>query len=167
MLYRLARWCHMHRLRVASEVLLRVSQRCSPWGIAYKTGIGPGLVLRHPMCVVIGRRCRVGRDVTIFHGVTLGNRLSGGPSRPEGSPVVEDGLLVGAGAKIVGSVTGGAGSTLDANSAVTASVPPGSVVVGMPARPMKTAANGSVTRDTCPQAPAGDPPGIVRGRRSR
>ena len=115
-------------------MLLRISQLLYGVDIAYQADISPGLVLRHPMTVVIGRGCRVGRDVTIFQGVTVGNRLSGSASRPDGSPVIGDGVTLGAGAKVLGPVEVGAASSVGANSVVTTSIPPSSIAAGIPAR---------------------------------
>lgn len=134
LLYRLAHWCFLHHLQPISEVLLRISQLLYGVDIAYQAEIGPGLVLRHAMMVVIGRGCRVGRDVTIFQGVTLGNRMSGSASRPDGSPVIGDGVTLGAGAKVLGPVEIGAASAIGANSVVTTSIPASSVAAGAPAR---------------------------------
>jgi serine O-acetyltransferase len=132
--YRLARWCAAHRLRLLAEVLGRVSQLMFTVDIAYQAEIGPGLVLRHPADIVIGRGCRVGRDVTVFNGVTLGNRFSGSAERPDGSPSIGDGVFIGTGAKILGAVEVGSGATVGANAVVTRSVPEGSVVAGNPSR---------------------------------
>lgn len=138
LLYRLAHWCFLHHLRAVSEVLLRISQLLYGVDIAYQADIGPGLVLRHAMTVVIGRECRLGRDVTIYQGVTIGNRMSGSASRPDGSPVIGDGVTLGAGAKILGPIEVGAASAIGANSVVTRSVPPSSIAAGAPARLVRT-----------------------------
>ncbi|MBW3605158.1 MAG: serine O-acetyltransferase [Actinobacteria bacterium] len=133
-LYRLAHWCHRHGISALSEVLLRMSQLLYTVDIAYQAEIGPGLVLRHPMGVVIGKGCTIGRDVTILNGATLGNRFSGDHDRPDGSPTVGDGVLIGTGAKVVGPVAIGDGCTVGANSVVTRTIPQGAVVAGVPAR---------------------------------
>jgi serine O-acetyltransferase len=71
----------------------------------------------------------VGADVTLYHGVTLG-----GTSWAKGKrhPTLEDRVVVGAGAKILGAITIGADSRIGANAVVVKSVPPNSVVVGIP-----------------------------------
>jgi serine O-acetyltransferase len=132
--YRLARWCACHHLRIMAEVLSRVSQLLFTVDIAYQADIGPGFVLRHPADIVIGRGCRVGCDVTMFNGVTLGNRFSGSADRPDGSPIIGDRVFIGTGAKILGPVEVGSGATVGANAVVTRSVPPGAVVAGNPSR---------------------------------
>lgn len=133
-LYRIAHWCAQHRLRVVAEILVRTNQLLFTVDVAHQADIGPGLVLRHPSDIVIGRGCRVGADVTIFNGVTLGNRFSGSKDRPDGSPVIGDSVFIGSGAKILGPVDIGARSVIGANAVVTRSVPTDSTVVGNPAK---------------------------------
>ena len=91
--------------------------------------IGPGLFIDHGMGVVIGETAEIGRDVTIYHGVTLG-----GTSLNKGKrhPTLGDEVVVGAGAKILGAITIGECSRIGANAVVVKSVPPNSVVVGVP-----------------------------------
>jgi serine O-acetyltransferase len=133
-LYRIGHWLWQRHLWVGSAMLLRLSEVLYGVDIAYEASIGPGLVLRHPSDVVIGKKARIGRDVTIFNGVTLGNRLSGSAHRPDGMPTIEDQVLLGTGAKILGPVVVGTGSVVGANAVVTRSVPAGSTVGGCGAR---------------------------------
>jgi len=81
------------------------------------------------MGVVIGETAVIGKCVTLYHGVTLG-----GTSLEKGKrhPTLEDEVVVGAGAKILGNITIGAHSRIGANAVVVRSVPPNSVVVGIP-----------------------------------
>jgi serine O-acetyltransferase len=96
--------------------------------------IGQRLFIDHGMGVVIGETAVVGDDVLMYHGVTLGGRGSGPRARRH--PTVGDGVIVGAGAAILGSVTVGAGARIGANAVVTHDVAPGTTVVGVPARPL-------------------------------
>ncbi|MCS7010616.1 MAG: serine O-acetyltransferase, partial [Anaerolineales bacterium] len=91
--------------------------------------IGPGLFIDHGMGVVIGETAEIGRDVTIYHGVTLG-----GVSLEKGKrhPTIGDRVVIGAGAKVLGAITVGDDSRIGANAVVVKSVPPNSVVVGVP-----------------------------------
>ncbi len=93
--------------------------------------IGPGFFIDHGMGVVIGETAELGANVTLYHGVTLG-----GTSWKKGKrhPTLEDDVVVGAGAKILGPVTIGARSRVGANAVVVKNVPPDSVVVGVPGR---------------------------------
>ncbi len=88
-------------------------------------------------CVVIGETAEVGDDVTLYHGVTLGG-TSWSPGKRH--PTLKDGVLVGAGAKILGPITVGAGARVGANSVVIEDVAPGMTVVGIPGRPVKPTA---------------------------
>ena len=81
--------------------------------------------LPHPMGIVIHRATRFGDDVVIGHPVTLGGR-----DLSNAAPQVEDGVYIGAGAKILGGVRIGRGATVGANAVVTKDVPAGSTVVG-------------------------------------
>lgn len=96
--------------------------------------IGPGFFIDHGMGVVIGETAEIGADVTLYHGVTLG-----GTSLAKGKrhPTLEDRVVVGAGAKILGAITIGADSRIGANAVVVKSVPPNSVVVGVPGQIVK------------------------------
>jgi len=93
--------------------------------------IGEGFFIDHGMGVVIGETSQIGRNCTIYHGVTLG-----GVSLKKGKrhPTLEDGVMVGVGAKIMGPHVIGAGSRVGAGSVVVSDVPPGCTVVGVPAR---------------------------------
>ncbi|MGQ9367737.1 serine O-acetyltransferase [Azospirillum sp. ST 5-10] len=93
--------------------------------------IGRRFFIDHGMGVVIGETAEIGDDVMLYHGVTLG-----GTSLHPGKrhPTLEDGVIVGAGAKILGGITVGAGARVGANAVVVAAVPPGVTVVGIPAR---------------------------------
>jgi serine O-acetyltransferase len=94
--------------------------------------IGRRVFIDHGMGVVIGETAEVGDDVMLYHGVTLGGRQREGGKR---HPTLEDGVAVGAGAKILGPITIGAGSVVGANAVVTKDAPPDSVLVGVPAKP--------------------------------
>jgi serine O-acetyltransferase len=93
--------------------------------------IGRRFFVDHGACVVIGETAVVGNDVTLYHGVTLGG-VSWKPGKRH--PTLEDRVLVGCGAKILGPITVGAGSRIGANSVVIDDVPPDVTVVGIPGR---------------------------------
>ncbi|MBB93966.1 MAG: serine O-acetyltransferase [Rhodobacteraceae bacterium] len=97
--------------------------------------IGPGFFIDHGAGVVIGETAEVGRDVTLYHGVTLGG-VSWSPGKRH--PTLADGVMVGAGAKILGPITVGAGARVGANSVVVEEVPPETTVIGIPARIVQT-----------------------------
>lgn len=93
--------------------------------------IGRRFFIDHGMGVVIGETAEIGDDVTLYQGVTLG-----GTSLNEGKrhPTLEDGVIVGAGAKVLGGFTVGTGAKIGSNAVVTKPVPAGATAVGNPAR---------------------------------
>ena len=93
--------------------------------------IGDRLFIDHGMGVVIGETALIGDDCTIYHGVTLG-----GTSWNKGKrhPTLGDGVVVGAGAKILGPITIGRGAKIGSNAVVVKDVPPCATAVGIPAR---------------------------------
>lgn len=93
--------------------------------------IGQRFFIDHGAGVVIGETAEVGNDVTLYHGVTLGG-TSWSPGKRH--PTLEDGVVVGAGAKILGPITVGRGTRVGANSVVVKGTPPEVTVVGIPAK---------------------------------
>ncbi len=91
--------------------------------------IGRRLFIDHGMGIVIGETAVIGDDCHLLQGVTLGGTST---RREKRHPTLEDGVLVGAGAKIIGAVTIGANSKIGAGSVVVSSVPPNATVVGVP-----------------------------------
>ncbi len=97
--------------------------------------IGPGFFIDHGAGVVIGETAEIGQDVTLYHGVTLGG-VSWSPGKRH--PSLGDGVMVGAGAKILGPIHVGAGARIGANSVVVEAVPEEATVIGIPARIVRT-----------------------------
>ncbi|MGB4073389.1 serine O-acetyltransferase [Pseudomonas sp.] len=93
--------------------------------------IGRRFFIDHGMGIVIGETAEIGNDVTLYQGVTLG-----GTSWNKGKrhPTLEDGVVVGAGAKVLGPFTVGAGAKIGSNAVVTKAVPAGATAVGIPGR---------------------------------
>jgi len=93
--------------------------------------IGRRFFIDHGMGVVIGETAIIGDDVTLYHGVTLG-----GTSWNKGRrhPTLEDGVVIGAGAQVLGPITIGARAKVGSNAVVVKNVPPGTTAVGNPAR---------------------------------
>lgn len=128
-----------HRLhRAGLKLLARLLSHFSRWvtGIEIHPGarIGPGFFVDHGMGVVIGETAEIGENVTLFQGVTLGGT---GKAPCKRHPTLEDNVVVGAGAKILGAITIHEGSRIGAGSVVVQSVPENSTVVGIPARVVK------------------------------
>ncbi len=96
--------------------------------------IGERLFLDHGTGIVIGQTAVIGNDVTIYHGVTLGGVGRDGDDPARRHPTVENGVMIGAGAQILGGVTLGAKSKIGANSVVVSDIPAGCTAIGIPAR---------------------------------
>lgn len=129
--HRLTHWLW----RAGLKWLARFLSHFARWftGIEIHPGatIGRRFFIDHGMGVVIGETAEIGDDVTLYHGVTLG-----GTSWKEGKrhPTLGDGVVVGAGAKILGPIHVGAGSKIGSNAVVVKDVPPGATAAGIPAR---------------------------------
>jgi serine O-acetyltransferase len=96
--------------------------------------VGRGLFIDHGMGVVIGETAEVGRDVTLYQGVTLGGT---GFATGKRHPTVEDNVTIGSGAKLLGPIQIGHGAKIGANTVVIHDVPPNSTVVGNPGHPVR------------------------------
>ncbi|MEW5837408.1 MAG: serine O-acetyltransferase [Pseudomonadota bacterium] len=105
--------------------------------------IGRRLFIDHGMGVVIGETAEIGDDCTLYHGVTLG-----GTSWKEGKrhPTLENNVVIGAGAKILGPITLGAACRIGSNAVVLKDVCSGDTVVGIPGRSVKNADKSSKLR---------------------
>lgn len=134
-------WIHRlsHRLWRAKLYLpARWLSHLARWltGIEIHPGatIGPRCFIDHGMGVVIGETAEVGADVTLYHGVTLGG-VSLLPGKRH--PTLQDGVVVGAGAKVLGAITIGKNTRIGANAVVVKDVESDKVVVGIPGKPVE------------------------------
>jgi len=91
--------------------------------------IGRRFFIDHGMGIVIGETTEIGDDVTLYHGVTLGGTTW---QKEKRHPTLQNGVIVGAGAKVLGPITIGEQSRIGANSVVLKDVPPHSTVIGIP-----------------------------------
>jgi serine O-acetyltransferase len=134
-LHRLAHWLWGTRaapLRWLARVLAMVSRLITGIEIHPGATLGQRVFIDHGMGVVIGETAIIGDDCTIYQGVTLG-----GTSLVKGSkrhPTLESNVVVGAGAKVLGPFTVGAGAKIGSNAVVVKAVPAGATVIGIPAR---------------------------------
>ena len=129
--YRIANWFYKKGFRLLARVWMGVSQIFTNIDIHPAATIGRRVFIDHGIGVVIGETAIIGDDVTIYQGVTLGGvSLSSGKRHP----TIESGVVIGAGAKVLGNITVGYNSKIGANSVVIKSVPPESTAVGIPAR---------------------------------
>src|SRR5471030_1489699 len=130
-LHRIANWLWHMNLRWMGRLVSHFSRWITGIEIHPGAKIGRRFFIDHGMGVVIGETAEIGDDVTLYHGVTLG-----GTSWNKGKrhPTLEDGVVVGAGAKVLGPFTVGAGAKVGSNAVVVKDVPPGASAVGIPAR---------------------------------
>lgn len=98
--------------------------------------IGRRFFIDHGMGVVIGETAEIGNDVTLYHGVTLGGTTWNKGKR---HPTLADGVVVGAGAKILGPFVVGKDARIGSNAVITKEVPAGATVVGIPGRIVRCA----------------------------
>jgi serine O-acetyltransferase len=119
------------RLRWLARFMSHVARFLTGIEIHPGATIGRRVFIDHGMGVVIGETAEIGDDCTLYHGVTLG-----GVSWDKGKrhPTLGKGVVVGAGAKILGPFLVGDGAKVGSNSVVVKAVPPGATVVGIPAR---------------------------------
>jgi serine O-acetyltransferase len=96
--------------------------------------IGEGLFIDHGAGVVIGETAKIGDNVTLYQGVTLGGT---GMATGKRHPTVEDNVTIGSGAKLLGPITVGHGAKVGANTVVINDVPPNTTVVGNPGHPVR------------------------------
>jgi len=130
--YRVAHWFWTHRMRFIGRLISQVARWLTGVEIHPGAKIGRRFFIDHGMGVVIGETAEIGDDVMLYHGVTLGGVSLEQTKR---HPTLEDGVTVGAGAKILGPVVIGARSQVGSNAVVVTSAPPDSVLVGIPAKP--------------------------------
>lgn len=129
--YRIAHWLwNEERHPLALHLQSRISETFDV-DIHPAARIGKGILIDHGTSVVIGETAVVGDEVSMLHEVTLGGTGKEGGDR---HPKVGRGVLIGAGAKILGNISIGEGSKIAAGSVVLHPVPPHSTVAGVPAR---------------------------------
>jgi serine O-acetyltransferase len=129
-LYRLMRFCQTHHLQIIAAIIYRLNASTTHTIIGRNADIGPGFVILHSLGVVINTNVTAGRNLVVYHGVTVG-------AEKNLSPVLGDNVLIGAGAKIIGPVRVGSDVKIGANAVVTKDLPNGATAVGIPARIVK------------------------------
>jgi serine O-acetyltransferase len=132
--HRVAHALHGAGVPLAPRAIATLSRAATGIEIHPAAKIGDGLFIDHGMGVVIGETARIGNDVTLYQGVTLGGT---GFATGKRHPTVEDNVTIGSGAKLLGPITVGHGSKIGANSVVIHDVPANSTVVGNPGHPVR------------------------------
>jgi serine O-acetyltransferase len=152
-------WAHRiaHRLyRMGWFTLARIVSQFSRFmtGIEIHPGakIGQRLFIDHGMGVVIGETCEIGDDVVIYQGVTLGGT---GKEKGKRHPTIGNHVVIGSGAKVLGSFTVGDYSNIGSNAVVLREVPDNCTVVGNPGRVVRR--NGERVRDRLDHTNLPDP----------
>ncbi|MGO1193785.1 MAG: serine O-acetyltransferase EpsC [Nesterenkonia sp.] len=121
-------------LRTPARVISQVTRSLTGIEIHPGATIGRRFVIDHGMGVVIGETTEIGDDCMLYQGVTLGGRSLEQTKR---HPTLRDGVVIGAGAKVIGPVEIGPESAVGANAVVVKSAPANSVLVGVPAQDRK------------------------------
>ena len=131
-LHRCASWLWTHRMKWLGRFTSHLARILSGIEIHPGATIGRRVFIDHGFGVVIGETAEVGDDCTIYQGVTLGGTsLSKGAKR---HPTLGRGVIIGAGAKVLGGFTVGEGAKVGSNAVLVKAVPPGATAVGNPAR---------------------------------
>lgn len=140
-------WLTLLSPRLFPNLMIRLAYRCTLWRlgplaricslvayvlfgieVASQCKIGPGLFLPHTQGTVIGA-ARIGSNCTIYQGVTIGARELDMDFSLERRPVIGDGVLIGAGAKVLGPIEIGADVRIGSNANVVTSLPPGALAL--------------------------------------
>lgn len=132
--HRLASSLHAAHVPVLPRVIATTTRAITGIELHPAAAIGPGLFIDHGMGVVVGETARLGANVTIYQGVTLGGN---GFATGKRHPTVQDNVTIGSGAKLLGPITIGHGAKIGANTVVITDVPPNATVVGNPGHPVR------------------------------
>ena len=130
-LHRGAHYLWQNEQKLAARVISYGSRIITGIEIHPAAKIGRRFFIDHGMGIVIGETAEIGNDVTLYHGVTLGGVSWNNGKR---HPTLEDGVIVGAGAKVLGPFTVGKGAKIGSNAVVVKAVPAGATMVGSAAR---------------------------------
>jgi serine O-acetyltransferase len=131
LMHRLSHWLWKARLYWLARFMSHIGRGLTGIEIHPGATIGHRMFIDHGMGVVIGETAIIGDDCTLYHGVTLG-----GTSWNKGKrhPTLENGVVIGAGAKVLGPITIGTGAKIGSNAVVVKDVPANATAVGIPAR---------------------------------
>ena len=129
LLHRFNHWLWNKSFYLLARITAHIARFLTGIEIHPGAQIGRRLFIDHGMGIVIGETAELGDDVSIYHGVTLGGTTW---QKGKRHPTLDDNVVVGAGAKILGPITIGAGSRIGCNAVVVKDTPPGSTVIGVP-----------------------------------
>ena len=147
-MYRFAHFLYRHRYKLLARIVSQLAKFFTGIEIHPAARIGEGVFIDHGEGVVIGETAVVGNNVVIYQGVTLGGT---GKDKGKRHPTIEDGVMISAGAKVLGGFTVGKNAKIGAGSIVLKEVPPNATVVGVPGRVIKL--DGERVDDLCQALP--------------
>ena len=133
-LHRIAHWLWIRKLLFPARLLSHISRFLTGVEIHPGASIGRRFFIDHGMGVVIGETTEIGDGVLLYQGAVLGGTSL---KKEKRHPTIENNVVIGAAAVLLGPITVGEGARIGANSVVVKSVPPGAVVVGVPGRIME------------------------------
>lgn len=129
--YRIAHKIYGKGFKIIARILMGWTQFITNIDIHPASIIGRRVFIDHGVGVVIGETAILGDDITIYQGVTLGGVSL---EKVKRHPTIENGVVIGAGAKVLGNITIGANAKIGANSVVIKDIPPDSTAIGIPAK---------------------------------
>jgi serine O-acetyltransferase len=132
-LHRIAHWLFRGELFFLARLVNHISRFLTAIDIHPGATIGRNFFIDHGF-TVIGETARIGDDVTIYQNVTLGGTNPANGIAGKRHPTIEDGVVIGSGAQVLGPITVARNAKIGANAVVTRDVPEGAVMVGIPAR---------------------------------
>ena len=132
--HRIAHVLWNYKLYLIARFVSHISRFLTAIEIHPAAKIGKRFFIDHGVGVVIGETAEVGDDVFIYHQVTLGATTS---KKIKRHPTIGNGVIIGAGAKLLGPINVGKEAKIGANSVVVTDVPPGATMVGIPAKEFK------------------------------
>ena len=146
LLHRIANFFHIASFHLIARIISQISRFFTGIEIHPGAKIGKNLFIDHGMGVVIGETSEIGNNVTIYHNVTLGGIAPSINSNDQRNvkrhPTLQDNVVVGSGAQILGPVVVGKNSLIGANAVVTKDVPDKSIMIGIPAKKIGDATKG-------------------------
>ncbi len=136
--YHASHWAWTHGLKLFGRFISHIGRFLTGIEIHPGARIGNGLFIDHGMGVVIGETAEIGDNVTLYHGVTLGGIAPSVDSQSQVNrkrhPSLEDNVIVGSGAQVLGPIIVAKGARVGANAVVVKNVSAGHTVAGIPAR---------------------------------
>jgi serine O-acetyltransferase len=136
--HRLAHWLYRRRIPLLPRVISQISRFFTGVEIHPGASIGRRFFIDHGMGVVIGETTEIGDDVLLYQNVTLGGT---GKEKGKRHPTIGNHVVIGTGAKVLGSITVGSNVKIGAGSVVVKPVPDNSTVVGVPGRVVRSGAD--------------------------